>query len=183
MDARETDDALMARAGAGDRSAWHALYVRHREAVHALAHRSLRSDAAAHDVVQEVFVAVLRSAARYRPAGSFVAYLRRVTVHRCLNARAAGFEARRAPDPEDALRAIEDPRPDPEASLEQREAGAAVRAALDGLPPRQRMAVVLSRFEGLSYTEIAAALGCSVSSVESLLFRARQALARVLSPP
>jgi RNA polymerase sigma-70 factor (ECF subfamily) len=48
------------------------------------------------------------------------------------------------------------------------------------LPPRQRMAVILSRFESLSYEEIAATLECSISSVESLLFRARQGLARFL---
>jgi RNA polymerase sigma-70 factor (ECF subfamily) len=177
----DADDELMVRAGAGDRSAGHALYVRHRDAVHALAHRYMGDDAAARDVAQDVFISILQSAARYRPAGSFLAYLRRVTVHRCINARAAGFEARRAPDGEDALLAIPDPRPDPEAGLVRSETGAAVRAALDELPARQRMAVVLSRFEELSYQEIAAALGCSVSSVESLLFRARQALARVLS--
>lgn len=56
-----------------------------------------------------------------------------------------------------------------------------MQAAIAALPARQRMAIVLSRFEGLSYEEIAAALDCSVSSVESLLFRARQGLARALS--
>ena len=76
---------------------------------------------------------------------------------------------------------VPDSAPSPESALERRETAAAVRAAVAALPPRQRMAVVLTRFEGLSYAEVADALGCSVSSVESLLFRARQALAVTLS--
>ena len=55
-----------------------------------------------------------------------------------------------------------------------------MRSAIAALPERQRMAVILSRWEGLSYEEIAAALDCSISSVESLLFRARQALGHTL---
>jgi len=171
----------MARAGEGDRTAWQALYARHRNRVFAIARRFLGEDAAARDVTQEVFISFFAHARTYRPSASFLAFLRRVTVNRCINARAEAFAARREPGSDEALRQVVDEHPDPERRLEQEQTAAAVHAALAALPPRQRLAVVLSRFEGLSYQEIAAALDCSISSVESLLFRARQALARALS--
>ena len=171
----------MARAGEGDRTAWHDLYVRHRDRVFRTALRFLADEAAARDVTQDVFVSVFAHAKSYRPTGRFLSYLRRVTVNRCINARASAHEVRREESAEAVLHDVVDSDPNPEARLEQQETAAAVRAAVAGLPPRQRMAVILSRFEGLSYEEIAAALDCSVSSVESLLFRARQTLARTLS--
>jgi RNA polymerase sigma-70 factor (ECF subfamily) len=180
---RNPDGDLMARAGEGDRSAWQTLYVRHRDFVFRTALRFLADEPAARDVTQDVFVSVFANARAYRPTGSFLSYLRRVTVNRCINARASAHVARRDPSGEAALRDVVDHAPGPEARLEQREAAEAVRAAVAALPPRQRMAVILSRFEGLSYEEIAAALECSISSVESLLFRARQTLARTLSGP
>jgi RNA polymerase sigma-70 factor (ECF subfamily) len=72
------------------------------------------------------------------------------------------------------------PEPRPDELLEDAQLRSVVRSAVAALPPRQRIAVLLSRFEGLSYEEIADALDCSISSVESLLFRARQALERTL---
>jgi RNA polymerase sigma-70 factor, ECF subfamily len=178
---RDLDDELMARAADGDRIAWKALYLRHRDRVFRIALRFLEQEPAARDVTQDVFVSLFARARSYRQSGSFPTYLRRVTVNRCMNARASARETRRVGAADSALRDIVDRAPDPEARLQQEQSAAAVRAAIAALPPRQRMAVVLSRFEGLSYEEIAAALECSISSVESLLFRARRALARALS--
>lgn len=173
----------MARAGRGDRAAWHTLYVRHRDRVFRTALRYLAEEAAARDVTQDVFISVFAHAKSYRPTAGLPSYLRRVTVNRCINARASAHEAHRltSDDAQAALRDVADRNPDPEIRLEQRETEAAVRTAVGALPARQRMAVILSRFDGLSYEEIADALGCSISSVESLLFRARRALARALS--
>jgi RNA polymerase sigma-70 factor (ECF subfamily) len=178
---RDADAGLMALAAKGDRAAWRALYLRHRDGVFSIARRQLGDDAAARDVTQEVFVSLFTHAKSYRPTASFMTFLRRVTANRCINARETAFTSRREGLAEEALLGVPDPRPDPQAKLEERQTAAAVQGALAALPPRQRMAVVLSRFEGLSYEEIAAALDCSVSSVESLLFRARQALVRLLS--
>ncbi len=171
----------MARVAAGDRAAWRVLYLRHKDQVFGIARRHLGDDAAARDVTQEVFISVFEHARTYRPLAGFLGFLRRVTVNRCINVSAASFQARREPRGEEALLAVPDEGPDPARQLEQQETAAAVHAAVAALPPRQRMAVVLSRFEGLSTQEVAAALDCSASSVESLLFRAREALARSLS--
>lgn len=169
----------MARAAEGDRGAWRALYERHRDRVYRVALRCLGDDALARDVTQDVFVAVLSGAARWRPSAELATYLHRATVNRCLNERASARNRLRGPG---ALEEQASRDPDPEASLVRREADAAVRAAIAALPERQRMAVVLSRFEGLSGEEIAVALGCSASSIESLLFRARRTLAKLLAP-
>jgi len=170
----------MTRAGRGDRTAWHALYVRHKDFVYFTALRFLGEEAAARDATQDVFVSLFSHAKAYRPTASFWSYLRRVTVNRCINERTLAQNRRRQDVPETALDQIAARGLDVEALLERGQSEAAVRAAVAALPERQRMAVVLARFEGLSYEEIADALDCSVSSVESLLFRARQKLARAL---
>jgi RNA polymerase sigma-70 factor, ECF subfamily len=177
----DPDAELMVLAGQGDRAAWQAVYIRHRERVFRIAHRFLGEEAGARDVTQEVFVSLFARAKSYRPTASFQSYLRRVTVNRCINARASAHRAHRLEASEVTLSELADRAPDPAARLERHEAEKAVRSAIAALPERQRMAVILSRWEELSYEEIAAALDCSISSVESLLFRARQALAHALS--
>ena len=115
----------------------------------------------------------------------FSTWLWRVVANRCLNRKAkASWRDGAREAGEGALESLhEDPARAPEASLLRAEEAARVRAAIDALPDRQRMAVLLSRFEELSYEEIAEALETSVSSVESLLFRARRALAAALAEP
>jgi len=173
--------ALVARATKGDRAAWRVLYLRHKDFVYRVALRFLGDEAEARDVSQDVFVQVFATASRYRPAGKFTTYLWRVTANRCLNERARAHHRLRADADEPAANAEPDEAGTPEDRLARAQTDAAVRAAIAALPERQRLAVILSRFEGLSYAEIASALETSVPSVESLLFRARQRLARALA--
>jgi RNA polymerase sigma-70 factor (ECF subfamily) len=174
---------LAARASSGDRAALRELYLLHRDAAWRVAVRFLGDEADARDVVQDVFVTLLSRPDSYAPSSRFSTWLWRVVANRCLNRRAkTGFRGGprdAGAEPLDAL--AEDPGRSPEAALLRAEAATRVRAAIDALPERQRLAVLLSRFEGLSYEEIAAALETSVSSVESLLFRARRALAEALA--
>ncbi len=130
-----------------------------------------------------MFVQLFTRVSSYRPEGRFRTYLYRVVANRCLNERARARHRRRggeAGSDEDALAALPDRAGSPEEQLARAQEARTVREAVARLPGRQRLAVILSRFEGLSYEEIAAALETTVSSVESLLFRARQALARDL---
>jgi RNA polymerase sigma factor (sigma-70 family) len=73
--------------------------------------------------------------------------------------------------------------PHPSEKLSAEERGIRVRAAVENLPPRQRATVALAYFEGLSYPEVAGALGCSVGTVKTQVSRAMQTLARILPPP
>jgi RNA polymerase sigma-70 factor (ECF subfamily) len=181
----EVERRLAERAAAGDRAALRDLYLLHRDAAHRVAVRYLGDEAEARDVVHDVFVTLLSQPAAFEPRARFSTWLWRVVVNRCLNRRAkAAHRGAAGEGPEGALDALEeDPARAPEAALLAAEEAARVRAAVDDLPGRQRMAVLLSRFEGLSYEEVAAAMDTSVSSVESLLFRARRTLAAALGGP
>ncbi len=172
---------LVAAALAGDRAAWRALYLAHKDFVYRVAVRFLGHPDDARDLTQDVFAQLLAEPKRYRPTAQFRTWLYRVVANRCLNERAKVRNARRVDDASE-LRAIPDAGGTPEERLGRAQEQARVRAAIAGLPERQRLAVVLARFEELSYEEIAQALETTVSSVESLLFRGRENLARALAP-
>ncbi|MHB8879192.1 MAG: RNA polymerase sigma factor [Myxococcaceae bacterium] len=179
------DWSLAGRAFAGDRAALHALYQRHGDFVFRAALRHLGDEDEARDVVQDVFAGLFGRARAYTAQGRFTTLLWRVVANRCLNERARPHRRDRArgiADEEEALAAPAAAEEQPDRQLERRQTREAVRAAILSLPERQRLALVLSRYEGLSYEEIAQALSCSVSSVESLLFRARQNLLPKLVP-
>ncbi|NMC69452.1 MAG: RNA polymerase sigma factor [Myxococcales bacterium] len=182
-----SDEALLERVARGDHAALRTLVERHGPRVRRLAARLLGSAADAQDAAQDVFVAVFRNAGSFEPVAKFSTWLHRVTVNRCLTELESRRVRRRAlADLTASDRALPaarggpaaDPASDPaDRQIERRERIRRLERALGALSPRQRAAVVLHRFEGLGYAEIAATLGCSVSSVESLLSRARATLA------
>lgn len=175
--------ALMARAADGDRGAWRELYLAYRDYVFRTALRFLGSEAQAADITQDVFVALFGRARQYKPQARFTTFLFRVVANRCLNERARAHTRLHDDDASkhDALaRLSAGPSENPEAHLRRAESAAAVRRAILALTERQRLAVILSRFEGLSYEEIALAMSTSVGTVESLLFRARRKLGELL---
>src|SRR3954471_24025067 len=170
------DHDLMARAAKGDERAFRTLSERHAAAAFRLARRILGNEAAAEDVVQDALLRVWVNAPRWRPEAAFRTWLYRVVVNLCLNAR------RRAPDlPLDAADHIADSAEDAEAILEARERDQRLSTAIEALPPRQRAAIVLTYQEGLGNAEVAAVLDTSVSSVETLLVRAKRTLRTALA--
>jgi RNA polymerase sigma-70 factor (ECF subfamily) len=171
-----SDEELVALIGGGDRRAYHILVERHGRRVLGLARRMTRNLAEAEDVAQDAFLRVWQKAGEWQPRGArFTTWLYRVVVNLCLDRRRkpamAPIEA--AGDPVDA-------RPDAEQVLAASERERHVAAALQALPERQRAALVLSYYEGLSNAEAAGALELSVSALESLLVRARRALRQEL---
>ena len=165
------DHDLMARAAKGDQRAFRTLAERHTGAALRLARRILGNEAMAEDVVQDALLRVWINAPRWRPEAAFRTWLYRIVVNLCLNAK------RRAGDlPLDAAEQVADPAPAADTQLETRERDRALAAAIGALPERQRAAIVLSYQEGLSNAEVAGVLDTSVSSVETLLVRAKRAL-------
>jgi len=166
---RETaDDAqLMERLASGDRTALAAIVQRHQRHVLELAYRTTGDQALAEDIGQETFLRVWRSAKRYKPTAQFTTWLYRIVVNLCLDA----FK-RRTP----VVGAVPDRAADgageTSVAMEERERAEAVQRAVEALPARQRVAVVLHRFSGLSVRTTAEATGWSESAVESLLVRA-----------
>ncbi len=173
----ESDAERMARVARGDMDALGELVRRHQDKALALAFRMLGRWDLAEDVAQDAFLRVHRAAPRYRPEAKFTTWLYRIVVNLC---RDQQRRAGRAPAPlsEDAPEPAAEPTADP---LEARERAARVRRALDRLPERQRTAVLLHRYEGLSHREVAEAMDASDKAVESLLVRAYAKLRKELA--
>lgn len=172
-----SDEDLMLRIAAGDEPAFRVLARRYAPLALRLARRVMGSSADAEEIVQEALLRVWVNAPRWRPVASFRTWFYRVVLNLCLNRK------RRAPflPIEDASDPV-DPSPDAAARIERREVDRALAAAVAELPERQRAAIALTYHEGFSNAETAAALGTSVSAVETLLVRAKRALRRRLGP-
>lgn len=168
---------MMADLAAGGTDALDELVRRHQEKVLALALRTLGDPEAARDVAQETFVKVFRSARRYQPAAKFTTWLYRIAVNCCLDLMRRRRPAANVDDL--AIPVAEESASD---RVIQAETARAVREAIESLPERQRLVVILHRFQGLSHREVAQVTGWSNSAVESLLTRAyvmlRERLAR-----
>lgn len=176
--AEDTDDTLVLRLADGCDGAMAALSDRHLRPVLACAWRILGDRAEAEDVAQETFVRLLRKAPEWQPDGPALrSWLLRVATNLCLDRRRA--RARIVPMPDDIDRFEDRDRAPMDDDLAIRHA---VRRAVGNLPDRQRAALVLVHFQGLSGQETANALGVSAEAVESLLARARRRLRTVLSP-
>jgi RNA polymerase sigma-70 factor (ECF subfamily) len=175
---RQSDGELLARFAAGDQAAARELTARHAPRVLSLARRMLRDMAEAEDVAQEAMLRLWRVAPDWRVGEAMVStWLYRVTVNLCTDRLRRGRQ--RAVPIEDAPDTPDDA-PSVQQSLETRERVAALMRAVARLPERQQQAVRMRHFDELSNIEIAELLGTTVEAVESLLARARRALAAEL---
>jgi len=175
------DDKLMQQTAAGDEVAFRQLVARWEQPVMAFLVHMLGSVEEAEDLAQDTFLKVFDQASRYQGEGKFRSWLLRI----------AGNKARSSLRRRKVLRWVNfdlashdqaAPGDDPGRSLERDEAVARVQAAVARLPERQRAVVVLKRFQGLSYKEIADVMDITIPAVESLLQRAAQGLRRQLGP-
>jgi RNA polymerase sigma-70 factor (ECF subfamily) len=170
-----SDEELMLAIGEGNLGAFEQMVLRHQVAVWNAAYRFLGDAATAEDLTQETFLRIFDGARRYEPVGKFTSYLYRVVTNLCLD-----HARRRRPAYVDEIPATAESCPSPLEEMKVRERDAAVRNALDRLAPRQRMAVILRYYEGLSGREVASSMGTSVRAVERLLARARAVLEGLL---
>jgi RNA polymerase sigma-70 factor (ECF subfamily) len=179
----QTDDELLFRLRNGDEQAFAALYRRRQGSLYRFALHMCGSPAAAEDIVQEVFLALLREECGYdRERGTLSGYLfgiARKLVLRNLE-RGRGDVPLEPESDEGAPRelAVID---DPLAGLTRHEAIEALRRAVHALPRRYREVVVLCDLEELDYAEAAVALGCPIGTVRSRMHRARALLLEKLN--
>lgn len=152
----------------GNMSALEEVVRRHQQNVLALAYRMLGRWDLAEDVAQEAFLRVYQAARHYRPAAAFKTWLYRIVVNLCLDARR---RLRKWPGPLPAESTLQAGPGDCD-PLETREQAELVQLAVAGLPQRQRTALILHRYQGLSRRQIAEVTGWTESAVESLLVRA-----------
>jgi RNA polymerase sigma-70 factor (ECF subfamily) len=171
-DTRADEALLVAAVGRGDGDAFRLLMGRHLGSIVSVGRRMLRDDAEAEDVAQEAFLRLWRSSGTLEigPIG-IRPWLRRVVSNLCLDrVRGQGRvtvvdELPEVPEPAQQL-----------ADLESQDTQRRVEVAMQKLPERQRLALTLFHFEGLSQIEIGHAMGVSDEAVESLLSRARRQL-------
>ncbi|MHC4932931.1 MAG: RNA polymerase sigma factor [Planctomycetota bacterium] len=185
-----SDVALMLSFQEGDQEAFSVLVDRHRNAIVNLTYRYLGNRSDAEDLAQEVFLRVYRARARYRPEAKFTTWLYRVAVNACLNEvrdrknrPTFGAASLAGGDDEGFAPSVADERTEsPVHAAERSELRERVRAAVDELPDRQRVALLLNKFHGLSYEDLAASMDLTIPAVKSLLVRARENVRRLIEP-
>lgn len=182
--AADPDWEVLARVGAGDVEAFSGLVLRHQERIVGVCQRMLFDGEEARDAAQEVFLRAFRTAGSYKPQGQVFTWLYRIAVNYCLNRLRRRRLARFLPilGPAEDVEAFggvpepADPAPGAAQALEGRRRWLALRRAIADLPAGQRAVLVLAKFEGLPYREIARLLSISDGAVESRLVRAMRTL-------
>jgi len=173
----EEDLELIRRVAGGDHGAFRALVDRYQGPLYSFILRMSRRPAVAEELVQETLVRAFRAAPRFEPTASVSTWLFHIAARLAMNeaARAHHLHEVAGDRPEVATDS-----PQPLEALESRELSRTIEEALSRLPPQQRAAVVLARFEDMPYREIGAVLGVSEGAVDGLLQRARQTLMKLL---
>jgi RNA polymerase sigma-70 factor (ECF subfamily) len=162
------DTELMARLAKGDMSALGDIVRKHQDKVLSLSYRVLGDWHRAEDVTQETFLRIHRAAKNYKPKARFTTWLYRIVINLCFDEQRK--RAKAAAPLEDAAMAE---LAESDSNLaERKEVVESVKTAVNELPERQRLTLILHRYNGLSHAEIADVTGWTTSSVESLLVRA-----------
>ncbi|MBK1789885.1 RNA polymerase sigma factor [Persicirhabdus sediminis] len=176
----EIDVALMLRVKDGDENAFAQLIERHQHAVVGTVAKMLGNSSESEDIAQQVFIRLWKSASRYKVKAKFTTYLYTIARNLVFNesrrkSRKKEFSIEERED-EHHLQAADESSLDPKQQALQNELQSAVDKAIQNLPEKQRLAVVLRRYENMPYEEIADILELSISAVKSQLFRARTTL-------
>jgi RNA polymerase sigma-70 factor (ECF subfamily) len=186
---RDPDIRLMLGVRADEPGAFEQLVERYQERLVAIMHHLVGNAEEAEDLAQEVFLRIYRARKKYRPRAKFSTWLFTIANHLAANARRSRQRRQVVPldvrdsgplGPRPAEHLVRDRGKAPSQRLQQLELAAVVQRALDGLNERQRLAVVLNKFEEMSYDEIAEVMKLSTKAVKSLLSRARSNLRQAL---
>ena len=182
LDSFSSED-LMVKTAEGDEFAFEILVRRHQTSVLNLVYRYVGDRTKAKDLAQEVFIRVWRAANCYEPKARFTTWMYRITANLCLNElksvkgkKLVQLEAEEEDRQNTNFEPHFDASQSPEDLLLAEERSRQVAEALQSLPENQRMALILKRYDNLSYDEIAKIMECSLSAVESLLVRAKKNL-------
>ena len=179
-----SDAEIMLQVKAGDDSAFEYLVQKYRRPMVSFMFRMAHSNAAAEDLAQEVFLRVYRSRESYEASAKFTTWLYRIATNLAVNhardtrhERPENMVSLDEPD-EDSGRTLDlpDRTPSAEETIVRRERVAAIRQRVQGLPERQRIAVVMHKYQQMEYRQIADVLKLSESATKSLLFRAYETL-------
>ncbi len=189
MSERDADLILVERIRSGDKRAFELLVEKYRRKIGRLLSRMVRDPEEVEDIAQETFIKAYRALPQFRGDAAFYTWLYRIAVNTAKNYLAArnrnmltvsevagdeeegGEDRYTAPDIDT-----------PDAQLLSKQIAYAVNEAVEALPEELRTAITLREIEGMSYEEIANAMGCPIGTVRSRIFRAREAIAAKLRP-
>jgi RNA polymerase sigma-70 factor, ECF subfamily len=181
------DKELVARAKEGDTRAFDLLVKKYQFKVVNLVSRYVRSDEA-QDVAQEAFIKAYRGLKNFRGDAAFYTWLYRIAVNSAKNylLSASRRQSDRQVDVDDAVlrdnAAVLRDNATPDRVLQSQELETKVFDAINHLPDDLKMAITLRELEGMSYEEIAEAMECPIGTVRSRIFRAREAIDKVVQP-
>lgn len=188
MGEQSVDRELVVRVQQGDKRAFDVLVLKYQHKIVKLISRYIRDTAECQDVAQEAFIKAYRALAGFRGDSAFYTWLYRIAINTAKNYLVA--QGRRPGD--DNIDAQDAEQFEGESSLKEYatpermalkdEIERTVFQAIDDLPEDLRMAITLRELEGLSYEEIAQAMGCPIGTVRSRIFRAREAIDEKLQP-
>lgn len=171
---------LVGLAQDGDLEAFNALVLRYQDYLYTVAYRLMGDAAAASDMTQEAFIAAYKKLSSYK-GGNLKAWLARIVTNRCYDELRHGKRRRttamdnRREGGEEVLRLVND-EPSPENVVQQRELQRAIQDCINALNPEQRLVLVLSDVQGMTYQEIAETTALNLGTVKSRLSRARKAM-------
>jgi RNA polymerase sigma-70 factor, ECF subfamily len=186
---RDPDIRLMLRVREDEAGAFEELVEHYQHRLVAVLHHLLGNPEEAEDLAQEVFLRVYRARKKYRPRAKFSTWLFTIANNLALNLLRRRQRKPVVPldvrdsgplGPRPAEQLVHDRAKQPVQRMQQQELAAIIRQALDGLNERQRVAVVLNKFEDMNYNEIAEVMGLTTKAVKSLLSRARTNLRTAL---
>jgi len=190
FDVEMESSVLVKSCQAGDRKSFDKLIMLHQRNVFNLCYRLLGDYDDADDCAQEVFIKVSRSLKNYRFESKFGTWLYRVTVNTCKNkfrsreyklrAKKVRIDMVNPMDENERIETIENGSGSPATVMLRKEIDRLIQKAIDALPPKQKLVVVLRDIEGKSYEEIAGITGFKLGTVKSKLSRARQELRAAL---
>jgi len=175
----ETD--VISRCQRGDQEALKEIFDKYHKKVYSIAYGVVRQREEALDIVQEVFIKLFRSIKDFRGRSQFYTYLYRMVMNTAIDhTRKAGKQFVSSLDEEGSFEPADEPEKGPEKILLQKELEEKVKLAMNELPAEQRAALVFRDVEGLSYQEMAEAMGCSIGTVMSRLHYGRKKMQELL---
>ncbi|MHB1541833.1 MAG: RNA polymerase sigma factor RpoE [Steroidobacteraceae bacterium] len=183
MGADVSDLSLVRRVQRGDKGAFDVLVLKYQHKLVKLVTRYVRNPAEAEDIAQEAFIKAYRALPQFRGDSAFYTWLYRIAINTAKNAVVSrerspvdyNFDRDSIDESYDMQGRLKD-EDTPEGLVLTDEIRHTVNAAIEQLPEDLRTAIVLRELEGLSYEQIAGAMGCPVGTVRSRIFRAREAI-------
>ena len=178
---QETDVALMVRIKKGDEKAFELLFARHQRSIYNLALRFLNDPDDAVDITQDAFIRIYRASQTYTPDAKFTTWLYTIVKNLCFNMLRARKSVEIVSMDNEFMPELSAKEEHPVERIARVQTREMVIRAVNRLPANMKMAVILSKYHGLSYDEVAAVMGCTVTAVKLRIHRAKAILAKELS--